>query len=174
MGRTLYQIGDDLLRLYAAVDEAGGDVTAFEAELDAWAATVAADEAAKLDGYVALIGQLDMEADAARKEAAGWAAAAKARAAAADRLRGWAVLHLTRTGRTEARTASGHRLCLTANGGKPPLVLAPGVGPDDVLDRFIKRTEAIDPDAVRAALDAGEAVGFARYGERGTHLRVRK
>ncbi|HEY8377693.1 MAG TPA: siphovirus Gp157 family protein [Nannocystis sp.] len=200
--RTLWQIGDDLEALAALLEEMGGDVSEEEAEaaIDAWLAETREAEATKLDRYKALMDALEERAVAReakaqwhREQAAANEAVATAERNKIQRLKDRLIAYMDRTGRTALH---GHvsRFTLRNNGGKPPLVTDP-VDPWAVEPRFRRATLvltapadetlealrsqcrkldlALDNDAIRAALDAGEVVPFARYGERGRHVVVK-
>ena len=61
------------------------------------------------------------------------------------------------------------RFQIDNNGGKLPLI----VNEDAVPDGYKKVILQTDTDRIRAALDNGVDLGFAHYGERGTHLSIR-
>jgi hypothetical protein len=73
------------------------------------------------------------------------------------------------------------KLAVQANGGKTPLELTFGdreLTPDliamfDVPPEFVKVTYTLNTDAVRAALEEGVELPWAKLGDRGRHLRVR-
>jgi hypothetical protein len=170
---TLFEIGDDLRALDELIEERGGDVTDPEvmAAVERWYAEVAADEAAKLEAYVQYLRQLDMEIDAAADEEKQFAAKRRSREARKDWLRQRLKLYLEATGRKSVKTSAGRTVSVQANGGRPPVdVTAP---PEDIPDEFCRVRREVDHDAVRAALDAGQALPFARFRERGTQLRIR-
>jgi hypothetical protein len=173
--RTLFAIGADLLALDALLDECGGDVSdpKVEAAVEAWHAELAADEAAKLDGWVGWVEPLEREAKAARAEAAEFAARAQARERAAAAAKARMLDHLLATGRTKAVTASGRTISAQQNGGLPPVVIDPDADPATAADRLCQVHRRIDPASVRLALQAGETLPFARLGERGFQLRIR-
>jgi len=65
---------------------------------------------------------------------------------------------------------------IAGNGGKAPLALDADVDPDVVAEThpdLVERTTVINHDAVRAALQAGVALPFARLAPRGEHIRIR-
>lgn len=133
---------------------------------------LACDEARKLDGWVGYVRQMEMELAAANAEMEQWQNKARA---LGNRI-GWAksVLkrHLEGTRRTKVETARGHVLSIQANGGKVPLLIDP-TDAATVEQRFQRVKVELDTEAVRKACEAGEAVGFARLGERGSHLRIK-
>ena len=71
------------------------------------------------------------------------------------------------TGRLKFKTAL-HSFGIQKNGGRAPLDIY-----GDVPDDYTITTTAPDNEAIRAALDAGEELDFARLQERGESLRIR-
>lgn len=65
-----------------------------------------------------------------------------------------------------------YSVLLKGNGGLAPLLLDPDFTPADVPAEFQKVD--FDNKAIRAALDAGRTLPFAKEGERGKHLEGRK
>ncbi len=65
------------------------------------------------------------------------------------------------------------RVSLARNGGKAPLDIR--VGPDELPAWAVKRKTVVetDKDAIRARLDAGEALDFASLMDRGTRISIR-
>ena len=176
--RTLFAITADLAALDQLLEERGGDVSdpAVLAAVESWYADLAAEEAAKLDGWCNWVRQLDMEAHAARVESAEYAKRAQAREATLRWAKARMLDHLLATGRTKAVTASGRTVAVQQNGGVLPLECSTFTQDhlaNEVDPRFVLTTLAIDTAAVRAAVDAGEQLPFARYGERGFQLRIR-
>lgn len=173
--RTLYEIDADLLALDSLLDEIGGDVSdpTVAAAIDAWYAELAYDEAKKLDGWVNWIRQMEMESAAARAEAEQYARRAQTR----DRTIAWAKgvmkSRLEGSARTEVETATGRIISVQKNGGRVPVLLVDGLRVDDLPDQFVRVVREIDSEKVRAELEAGGVLTFARLGERGTQLRIR-
>lgn len=175
MRKTLFEIGSELLALDAFLDEVapGGEIPPeAEEKLTAWMATLAADEGAKLDAYVNLVRQLEMEADAAQKMVSAWKAKVVAKSARALWLVNNLRLHLERTNRRKVETAAGVTIAVRANGGAAPVVVDPNVNFLDIPERFVKIERRVDVAAVRAALEAGEDLAFARLDGRGSHVRI--
>jgi hypothetical protein len=172
---TLFAIGGELQALQELLVERDGDVTDPEiaAAVDAWFATIAADEGAKLDGYIGLIRQNDMEAAAAKEESERWTMKARARENAAKRLKDRLKQYLEFTGRTKATSATGRVAAIQANGGKVPLTIADGIDPVQVDPSYQRIKVEFDTEKIRSSLEAGDDVGFARLEPRGNHLRIR-
>ena len=171
---TLFEISERYQALDELLDGAGGDLTdpAVEAYVDEIVSELESDRDAKLDGYCAYIAELQARADARQAEADRLAARAKVDEGNAARLkeRLRALFELRGWGKVETPR---YTLRLTNNGGKLPLDLDADIRPEDLAERFRRVKVDVDTEAVRAALEAGEEIPFARFGTRGNHLRIR-
>ena len=177
MPRTLYELGSEELRLAESLDACEGDLSKVEG-LEAFLDQHAADLDAKLEGYVRLIRQLELEASGAKAEKEQWAAKEKSLAARADFLKGRLKEFLERTGQKEIRTATGRSIMLRPNGGSAPLVFTDlGLASDYSLDPNFHDCTLTkiewDKDRIRERLKAGDDLPFVVLGEPGNHLRIR-
>lgn len=171
--RPLYALDQDLIALDAALDECEGDLSKADPVVQAWFDALGDEVPRKTDAVIDYCRQLRVEADGAKAEAARWQAACVTRNLKADRMEGALLAFLDRHGYRKLSTATGRTISIAGNGGKRPVVFEEVINPEYVDGRFtVMRTE-IDREAVRAALEAGETLPFARLGERGQHLRVR-
>ena len=135
-------------------------------------------EAEKLDGYAALIRELELRAEARKAEAQRILERAKADESKAAFLKERLKEHLFRHGRKSIETAR-FRITHAAHGGRLPVLLS--VDPEHLPAPY--RVEQVrykaDLEALRAALDAhgeitdGEGQVLVRYGERGSSIRIR-
>lgn len=180
--RTLFEIGAELQALDALLEDLGGDVSDPEvgAAVDLWYASLMADEGRKLEDWVGYVRQLEMEVAVAREEAERFLAKARSRESRIEWLKGAMKKHLELTGRTKATTVAGRTLAVQKNGGKAPMVwvtpegmLVASLAAADIPDEFCVTRRTIDMEKVRAALEAGQQLPFAKLEERGTHLRIR-
>lgn len=183
MKRTLFEIGEELLRVYDTIDDDADHDSALTAEtesLDEWFAHVQEEEAIKLDCYCSLIMQLTMEQHAAKAEANLWLHKAQGRERRVRWLKDRLMQHLVATGRTEALTASGRKVAVQNDGGAQPLVIET----EDQGDLLVIAAEyhslglvreklELDRDAVRKAIERGTELPFAKLAPRGQHLRIR-
>jgi len=172
---TLFQISDDLRALADLVNDYEGDIDdpAVTPAFDAWFAELEAAQATKLDGYVGLIRQWEMEEAASKEEAERWAKRASVRANRVQRLKARLMDYMTLTGQPKLTTAEGRTIAVQNNGGVLPIIPA-GWEQNVDLDaypQFSKRV--LDPKAVRDALADGKEVPFAALGDRGSHVRIR-
>ena len=163
--RPLYAITAELIALNERLDDG-----ALDPEIDAYLAGLEAEQAVKLDGYLALLGQLRMEAVAARAERDQWAAKEQARTDRIARLEARLKAHLEATGQPKVTTATGRVVSIVRNGGTLPVEYKPLIRPSDLPAEY-QRVE-INKPAVREALERGEQLDFAELLPRGTHLRI--
>lgn len=178
---TLFQIGDDFLALNALLEELElqPDATRTEGELnpalEALFAEIEGAQGQKLDGYVNLIRAVEGDAAVMESEAAEYAAKGKARRNRAAFLKDRLHAYLTRTGQTKVQTDKGRVIAVQNNGGHPGVDYEP-LSHEDILklpEKFREWKVELDKAAVKAALDAGETLGFAKLKDRGTHLRIK-
>ena len=169
----------DLAEAIAQIDEAPEE---FQSELEAlfaqMAETTGRELAEKVDGYAGLIGKLQASADFRKNEA-------KVYQAEADRLKALAETDLAAVERLKARLKTffevtglkkvegdRYRVSLAGNGGRPPLIVE-DVPVSEIPAQYQVVNWSLDRDAVRAALEAGTELNFARLGDRGSHIRIK-
>lgn len=174
MSATLYEIREDLTALHDLLAEVGGDITESDAEaaIDAWLSETGEAVRVKLDGYAALLRELEARSEARRTEAARLLALAATDDNAAKRLEDRLLWFLRDQELQKVETAR-FRISVSRNGGKTPVTLA--VAPDELPDAWRTQvtTYRAETDRIRAALERGESLPFASLGERGHHLRIR-
>jgi Siphovirus Gp157 len=169
--RSLFSISEDLERLNELLDEIGDDTQQQEL-LSEWLQQLGTERDRKLDGYAALISEMQARAEARKSEAQRLMELAKADERRAqllkERLKWFFESQQLKTIET-----TRYRLSLAKNGGKAPLILRSDLSPHQLPERF--RTTSIEPNtnAIRAALEAGENLDFASLGDRGTSLRIK-
>lgn len=171
---TLYDLNSDYLALEELLLEAGPELDA-EAALafDRLFADWTADSAEKAEGYYRIIRKLEMQASAAKAESEQYAMMARVRTNAAERLKDRMKAHLEATGRKEIVTTSGKKFAIQKNGGSAPLEVAESIDLTKLDRAFVVVTESLNKTAVKEALAAGVELDFAKFGERGTSLRIR-
>ncbi len=169
---TLFEVGAELEALSALLEEVGGDISdpTVESAINTWFAEIMSNEGAKLEQYARLIRRWESEAEIARAEAKAYAARASSREKSVDRLKDRMMQYLLGTKRTSVKTETGRTISIRQNGGKMPIVYMNGATPDTVPSKYTRRD--FDPEQIRAALLAGEHLGFARLADRGIHIRI--
>lgn len=169
---TLYEIGQDLDALEGLLAEAGGDVSEADAEqaIDAWLAESEGALKEKLDSYGALIREFEERGKARKAEADRLNALASVDTNAAKRLKDRLRWFFEARGIDKVESPR-FRFTLANNGGKAPVdVLLPA----EALPEWCQRISvSADVEAIRAKLEAGEALEFAALRERGKHVRVK-
>jgi hypothetical protein len=174
MSKTLWAINEDMEALDALLEELGGDVTDEQvaATIEAWFAEIDSDLANKVDGYCALIRQLEAVAAARREEAERLTKRAKTGEANAKRLGERLKMFMAFRGMKKLDTPR-YTVSVVNNGGAPPVEIdADAVLPDD-LTRVIPEQREPDKKAIVAALQQGRELPGVRLGERGTRLAIR-
>ena len=174
MNRTIYDISADLAALETILHENGGDITDPQAAeaLAEWERELETDLAGKVDRYCALIAEMEVRAAARRAEADRLVDLAKSDEKASESLRD-RLRFIWQTRNLAPLQTARFRVSLARNGGKRPLDIR--VGPDQLPAWAVKRREIVetDKDAIRARLEAGEALEFASLMERGSRISIR-
>lgn len=170
---TLYEITDDMKALAELLGEVDGDISdpRVAQAVEEWFAETDRDFRRKADGYAAFIVELEARAKARKEEADRLATRAKVDRATADFLRERLKRTMQELGIKSVET-DRFKVGVQGNGGMQPLEL-------DVADarQLPEWAQAIEVSAnreeIRARLDAGEALPFARLLPRGTRLSIR-
>lgn len=177
---TLFEIATDLRNLSEAIAQAEDAPEDLKGELDAVFASMAeathAELSQKLDNYARLITSLQNKAELRRAEAANFAqeAARLNGLAAADdgavrRLKERLQTFMEVSG-MDKMESDFHKFSLAKVGGKLPLVVDDGAG---VPERFQRVSVDLDKNLVRAALEGGEKLEWARLGDRAKTIRIK-
>ena len=171
--RNIFDIDAELDQIAMSFDqlEDGGTEEAVLAAIEAYFGDLIQERDAKLDNYARFIAERKAIGAARKAEADRLAALAKVDNNTADRAKAFLKHLFDSKGWTKIETPS-HKFGIQANGGKPPLIIDE-VDPTTVDECYRLVTVKIDQEAVRADLEAGVEVPFARIGEVGTHLRIR-
>jgi hypothetical protein len=124
---------------------------------------------AKIDNYAALIRSKMAEAKAAKTEEEFFKDRRKRAERAVDKLKDGLLYYMTMRGfdRQDTRRFTISRC---DNGGVLPLEL--DVSPENLPEEFQRVTYHADQDSIREALEQGTDLTFARFGERGKHIRI--
>ena len=169
--RSLFNISEDLEHLNELLDEVGNDVEQQEL-INNWLDSVGEERDRKLDGYAALISEMQARADVRKAEAKRMQELAatdenRARLLKA-RLKTFFETHDIKTIETPR-----YKLTLAKNGGRAPLILDENLAVTSLPEHFQKVSIDADTTAIREALEKGELLDFARLGERGTSMRIK-
>lgn len=163
MGGTLFNIVGEFEVLYELATDESVDGQTFADTAEA----LMGELEVKADGYVAVINQLEMEAQKAKEIAEQFKTKAETRTNNVKRMKEALRYAMERLDMTELK-AGDYTIKLQNNGGKLPLVI------DDVVpDEYYKVVYELDKDKMRKALDDGKQLKFAHYGERGKHVTIK-
>lgn len=169
---TLYELSDDIRNLESALEEAE-DEEARRILIGAYLSTEQ-QLAEKLDGYAALITELQSRADARENESRRLQALAKTDTSRIDALKE-RLLWFYREHELKKVETARYRITMVANGGLLPLLK-----PADPMElpeeyRIVETVTVVKPnnDALREALAAGEYIPGVALGERGSRIQIK-
>jgi len=163
---TLYEITEDILDLKSKYESGEISEEAFEDTLS----SLPVEE--KLESIAKLIRTWEAEGDALKAEAKKFSDRASVAFNGADRLKARVQSFLASTEATEAN-AGLFKFRLVKNGGKAPLeFFANAPDPSQADPKLTNLRYEFNKDAIRAKLEAGEEIPWAKIGERGTHVRL--
>lgn len=121
----------------------------------------------KADSYAAVITLLNGRADVVDAEIKRLTAIKKAITDNVKRMKDTLHFAMEQMNKAEIKTDL-HTFKIVKNGGVLPLIKD-----GDVPQEYMVVTYTPDDKRIREALEAGEELGFAHLGERGTHLRIK-
>ena len=122
------------------------------------------------EGFVTMIHRLDMELDVCKKNKDEWAAAEKVRKNGKARVMDTIKYAMTQLGITELK-AGNETIKIQNAGGQLPVIVDENA---TVPERFTKLTIENDNALIRKALEDGEKLDFAHFGERSKVLKIKK
>jgi hypothetical protein len=150
-----------------------GELPENAAELiEQWSSGIEGQLEKKLEAIGRLVRNWDADAVAFKAEAERLADKRRAAENRAKSLKAYAKLCLDSLGSTK-QVAGVFTFAVQKNGGKVPLELAADLDPKALPVEYQKVEVSPDSEAIRTALEAGQALDFAKFGVVGTHLRIR-
>lgn len=161
----LFNLIDEYRELYDMLTDAEEDEQVIIDTLEA----VTGEIEVKAAGLVNVINKLDMEIEACKKHRDEWAQRQKVRENGRDRIKRAIINVMTATGLTEIK-AGDVTIKMQNAGGQLPIIINEDI---TVPERFTKLTIETDKTAIRKALEAGEVLDFAKYGERSKVLKIK-
>ena len=123
----------------------------------------------KAAGLVGIMNRLDMEIDACEKHKKEWDNRLRVRKNAKERIKARIIQAMQEMGTTEL-AAGDVKFKLQNAGGQLPLIIDEGA---TVPEKFTKITIENDNALIRKALENGEQLDFARFGERSKVLKIK-
>lgn len=122
------------------------------------------------EGFATMIHRLDMEIDVCKKNKDEWSVAEKVRKNRKARFLDMIKYAMISLGISEIK-AGDETFKMQNAGGQLPVVVDENA---TVPERFTKMTIETDKELIRKALNDGEKLDFARFGERSKVLRIKK
>ena len=162
---TLYELTDELTTLAEMMEDADTEEQVLLDTIEA----VGGEYDAKIENYCKLIKNLDAESKALKEESKRLASRQKTIDGNIARLKAFMMESMKQTGRTDAGGLLRARIA--KNGGVLPLIMS--ANPEELPQEFQKVTIEANNEAIRKALDEGQELEFAQYGERGESLRIK-
>jgi hypothetical protein len=139
--------------------------------IEAWSAGIGGQLETKLECVGRLVRNWEADAERFEVEAKRLAANRKAAENRAKRLKEWTKTCLKIAG-IQKQPAGVFTFTIQKNGGKVPLDLAPDLDPKALPVEYQKVEVSANTETIRAALEAGTDLEFAKFGTVGTHLRI--
>lgn len=156
--------------LDAILEQTGGEVTPDVDALCDRLLCLDMQTADKFDRYGHVISDLTLRASGYKERAKALAAAAAVLENSAERMKACLKEFMERH-EMDRVDGEWYRFRVQKNGGKVPLVIS-DVDMAELPEELLRRTVEIDHGRVRAMLEAGMDLSFAKLGERGTNLRI--
>jgi hypothetical protein len=171
---SLFKIGQDMQALDDLLEAIGGDVTdeALDAVIQEWLEENAQNLAGKVDNIVRFHKDLTARAKAKRELAREYDALARFDEKKAERLKTRLLDFMQERG-WDLMEGNVHKVTVTLNGGKRPVIVPDELDLAKVPREFIIETPSLDKEKVYEALKAGKVVPFAKLGPQGSHLRIK-
>lgn len=166
---TLFELTGQFMQLWDMIDDQEIDDDVILDTLEG----IDGEIEIKADGYAKVLAQIDATAAAIKTQEARLQTRRKTLENRAAYIKKNLQNAMELTGKTKFKTDL-FSFNIAKNGGKAPLVINEEYKDAGKLpERFQKMEIKADTDAIREALDAGEQLEFAAYGERGKSLRIR-
>lgn len=179
--KSLLEIGDDFRALDALLSECNDvDTDAAKAFCDAegvlhrWFDELSTNESVKIDNYRHYIRTLERDIAVAQSLEDQYRKERKTREGRIAWLKDRMKQYMELRGKDRIVTDTLGEVRIQRNGGKLPILpegWADGLDPTLIHPMYTK--PVVDTEAVRASLEEGNKLEFARLGERGTHVRIK-
>ena len=138
-----------------------------------WLRDHEADRDRKIEAVAFVVREKEAHVNAIKDEEARLAARRQSEERDIDRLKKSVLAYFAEAGIDKVKTPL-FTVSRRGNGGKAPLKVLDGLDLGAVPEAFLRFPDPeLDKEAVRAALEAGEALDWAEIGERGSHCSIR-
>jgi hypothetical protein len=173
---TLLQISDEMRtldNLVAEIAAEGGDISQVEDTITAWFNEIGEKRDQKVDNYCALVREFELRAKARDEEVQRLQKRVETDLNAAGFLKARLKSFFEEQGIKKIETER-YTVSIAKNGGQQPIEYT--CDPDQMFDSDHTKcveTWKWDTEKVRADLEAGKELPFAKFKERGTRLSIR-
>lgn len=164
---TLYELTGEYLNLLELAEDPDTDPAVIEDTLEALGGEIEA----KADAYACVLTQMEGDAQALNEEIDRLKNRLEGLKRNGERIKRNLFDAMKTTGKTKFKTlrfSFGIR-----KAGTRPVVIRPGVVPEDVPEEYQKITRTFDKTAIRDALKDGETVSWAHLGEASEYLSIK-
>lgn len=168
---NIFEIEGDLTALAMLLQEEASvdDTGEINSHLAAWIEESEGEFGAKIEGYCGLMGTLTAMADARKVEVRRLQELESQARSTAERMKKVLLEVLVRLGRDRVETTR-YRLRLQKAGGMQPMTIDEFF---EIPEKFVQMVKVIDKPAIRAALESGNELPFAKLGDRATILVIK-
>jgi hypothetical protein len=173
---TLLELSHDLLNLAAQLDELAEMPDEQQQVVWDWLEEIWTEKQSelktKLESYAQYIRELELRAEARKAEAKRLADRARVDENRAKCLK-FLLMQFFQAHDLKTIETATFKLTLARNGGKCPVILDETYSVAEIPDELCKVERTPDLNAIRAALENGHELEFARLGDRGQSMRIR-
>lgn len=168
---TLYDISREYSELEDLMNSLDGEISADdEKRIGKFLAGLDKDRDAKIENYCGLIKNIASRGEARDKEGKRLSKLARWDMNKVERLR-WLLHQFMQTHKFGTINTLRFRVRLATNSAAPLLLEKKYEDNPELLPERFRTTKTVaDTKAIKEALDAGEALDFAKYGEKGSHI----
>lgn len=167
----LYDIAADYRRLQDMLDAADTPEEMRQTLIDTLE-SLSGDFEDKVENMAALIAEYKATIEGCKAEIVRLSGKAGRAENAIDSIKKYIMAEMQFAGIQKVK-AGTWQISIAKNGGKAPIVWDDDIEPEDLPEKYRSISYKIDTAAVRDALEAGEALDFAKLGERGESLRIK-
>lgn len=167
----LYEIANDYRLLQDQLDSADTPEEMRQTLLDTLE-SVSGDFEDKAENMAELIAEYKATIDGCKGEIARLNNKVRQAENAVESIKAYLFSQMQYTGQRKIK-AGTWQISIARNGGKAPIVWDDNIEPENLPEAFTLKSIQINREAVREALENGEALGFAKLGDRGESLRIK-
>lgn len=151
-------------------EESGGEITEEIAELIAEAAAVEMERDQKLDNYIHMMRRIEAEKEILKERSKVLGARAKSREAIIQSMKSRILINMQLTGR---KVIEGDLWTIKIQNNPAAPFIIDDIPIEEIPEQFVTRDPQLNTGYLKKFIKAGGETDFARFGERGQHIRIR-